>query len=241
MALPILVPALHELPLLGLRTWPVPTRRRFSWRPCPSLHDEGWTGRHGRHGRFAQPTAPAIRQALLERWQRRCVVWTRPQASVAIAWRPRTSSGLRTLLWDAGSVLNSLLRRRRKRMGIRPRALTALASTFDSQRWRLRVDAHQHAALAMLLCTMYWRGFRHPASLESTPLHPPTTLVRWLSRFTVQQQADHGRQILDALIAEEARVHAWASELVRRMLPERGAASRWIALLPELLKRVEQI
>ena len=88
---------------------------------------------------------------------------------------------------------------------------------------------------------MYWRGFRHPASLESAPLHPPTTLVRWLSRFTVQQQADHGRQILDALIAEEALVHALASELVRRMLPERGAASRWIALLPELLKRVEQI
>jgi len=28
-------------------------------------------------------------------------------------------------------------------------------------------------------------------------------LVRWLSRFTVQQRVDHGPQILDALVAEE--------------------------------------
>ena len=86
---------------------------------------------------------------------------------------------------------------------------------------------------------MYWRGCRHPLALNTAQLHPPTALVRWLSRFTVQQQVDHGRQILQALAAEEARVHDLAFQLVPRMLPQRGAASRWIALLPDLLRAVE--
>jgi len=93
--------------------------------------------------------------------------------------------------------------------------------------------------LATLLCAMYWRGCRHPLALDAAQLHPPTTLVRWLSRFTVQQQVDHGRQILDALVAEEARVHDFALQVVRRMLPQRGAQSHWVALLPDLLRCVE--
>jgi hypothetical protein len=63
--------------------------------------------------------------------------------------------------------------------------------------------------------------------------------VRWLSRFTVQQQVDHGRQILDLLVAEEARVHDFALQVVRRMLPQRGAQSRWVALLPDLLRCID--
>lgn len=117
--------------------------------------------------------------------------------------------------------------------------LTALASSFNAHRWRLKVEAPQQEALVLLLCTMYWRGCRQPAALDSAPLHPPTALVRWLSRFTVRRQVDHGRQILQAIVAEEARVHEFASELVRRMLPERGAPSKWVALLPDLLKAVE--
>jgi len=86
---------------------------------------------------------------------------------------------------------------------------------------------------------MYWRGCRHPLAVHAAQLHPPTTLVRWLSRFTVQQQVDHGRQILDALVAEKARVHYFALQLVRRMLPQRVAQSRSVALLPDLLRVVE--
>ena len=88
---------------------------------------------------------------------------------------------------------------------------------------------------------MYWRGCRIPAAINSAPLHPPTGLVRWLSQFTVQQQADHGHQILGALAAEEAGVHEFALQLVRRMLPMRAASSRWVAVLPELLKGVESL
>jgi len=55
-------------------------------------------------------------------------------------------------------------------------------------------------------------------------MHPPTALVRWVSRFTVQQPVDRGRQVLDALVAEEARVHDFASQ-VRRLLVCVGAAT----------------
>jgi len=124
-------------------------------------------------------------------------------------------------------------------MNIRPRMLTALARGFDAQRWRLMVAADQKEILAALLCAMYWRGCRHPLALGTAQLHPPTALVRWLSRFTVQQQVDHGRQILDALVAEEARVHDFALQVVGRMLPQRSAQSRWLALLPDLLRCID--
>ena len=91
----------------------------------------------------------------------------------------------------------------------------------------------------LLLCTMYWRGCRHPAALDAAPLHPPTSHVRWLSNVSVQHQVNHGRQILEALVDEEARVYEFASALVRRMLSERGAPSKWVALLPDLLQAVE--
>ena len=241
MTLPILVPQPHELPLLGLCMHHAPTRRRFRWRHCAPLQAQPQRGRLARQGRLAESTSPAIRDALLARWQRRCAAWTRPPPPAPILWRPRTSSDFHTLLHDAESVLNSLQRRRRSRLGLRPRMLTALASTFNAHRWRLKVEARQQDTLVLLLCTMYWRGCRHPSAIDSAPLHPPTALVRWLSRFTVQRQVDHGRQILEALVAEEARVHEFALELARRMLPERGLPSRWVALLPDLLKGVEPL
>jgi hypothetical protein len=242
MTLLILVPAPHELPLLGLCPRPAPTQRRFRWRPWGPwgpLQAESQHGGFARHGRFAEPTSQVIRDALFARWQRRCTAWARPPPPAPIAWRPRTSSDIHTLLRDAESVLHSLMRRRRRRLDLRHRRLTALARSFNAHRWRLKVQARQQEALVLLLCTRYWRGCRHPAALDSTPLHPPTALVRWLSRFPVQRQVDHGRQILEALVCEEARVHEFASELVRRMLREPGPPSKWVALLPDLLKSVE--
>lgn len=135
--------------------------------------------------------------------------------------------------------MQTLIRRRRRTQHVYPGTLTALARTFDIDRWRLKIDPRQRETLALLLCTMYWRGCRVPAAINSAPLHPPTGLVRWLSQFTVQEQADHGRQILAALAAEEARLHEFALQLARRMLPMRAASSRWVVVLPELLNGVE--
>jgi len=81
------------------------------------------------------------------------------------------------------------------------------------------------------------RRNRHLQSRNSAGTVPP--FAAWLSRFTVQQQVDHGRQILDALVAEEARVHDFALQVVGRMPPRRGSQSHWVALLPDLFSVVE--
>lgn len=185
------------------------------------------------------PDSPAIRKVLLARWQRRCDTWLRPSLCSPISWRPRTSSDLRTLLQDAESMMQTLLRRRRRAQHVHPGALTALAKTFDINRWRLRIGPRQRNAFALLLCTMFWRECRVPEAINSAPLHPCTGIVRWLSQFTVQEQADHGRQILDALAEVEARVYAMALQLAHRMPPTRAASARWVVVLPELLRNPE--
>ena len=239
MPLPILIPAPHELHLLGRFVGFAPALRRFAWRPSTPPQEAPHCCRPPRQGRFAEPTSRAIRAALLARWRRRSAAWTRPPPAAPIQWRSRTGSDIRTLLRDAESLLKCMQRRRCSATNIRQRTLTALARGFDGGRWRLKVAADQTETLAALLCAMYWRGCRHPLVLGTARLHPPTTLVHWLSRFTVQQQVDHGRQILDALVAEEARVHDFALQVVRRMLPQRGAQSHWVALLPDLLSVAE--
>ncbi len=239
MALPILVPQRHEMALLGIGAWPETTRRRFRWRHFGLLRSAPCQ-RVSRHGRFPEPDSPSIRRALLAHWQRRCNTWVQPSLLLPIAWCPRTSSDFRTLLQDAESVMQTLLRRRRHAQHIHPGTLTAIARTFDIDRWRLRIDPRQRDALALLLCTMYWRGCRVPAVINSAPLHPPTGLVRWLSQFTVKEQADHGRQVLNALASEEARVYEFALQLAHRMLPTRAASWRWVVVLPELLKGVDR-
>ena len=239
MPLPILIPAPHELHLLGHFVGFAPVQRRFAWRASTPMQEAPHCSRSPRQGRFAEPTSRAIRAALLARWRRRSAAWARPPPAAPIQWCSRTGIDIRTLLRDAESLLKCLQRRRCSTMNIRSRMLTALARGFNAQRWRLKVAADQKETLAALLCAMYWRGCRHPLALGTAQLHPPTALVRWLSRFTVQQQVDHGRQILDALVAEEARVHDFALQVVGRMLPQRGAHSHWIALLPDLLRVVE--
>ena len=236
MSLPILVPQPHELALLGLRMWPAPTQRRFRWRLSVHLYSQPAKGRHTRHERPRAPGSAALRDDLLRHWRQRCAVWPQPLLPRPMEWCSETYSDFRTLLSDAESVLKALMRRRRSTEGVHARSLTALAKTFDIQRWRLHVDVAQHKTLAVLLCTMYWRGFRNPANITAAPRHPSTGLVRWLSRFTVRQQLDHGRQILHALAAEEARAHAFALQLARRMVPMRGPTPRRVTLLPDLLK-----
>jgi hypothetical protein len=240
MALPILVPEHHEMALLGSRAWPAPTPRRFRWRPSGSLRPGPPPG-VSRRGRFAAPDSPTIREALLAHWRRRCHAGVHPCLCESIEWSPRTSSDFRTLLQDAEAVVKTLLRRRRRTQDVHPRALATLARTFDIGRWRLRIEPRQREAFALLLCTMYWRGCRVPAAINSPPLHPSTGLVRWLSQFTVRQQADHGHQILRALAAQEARVHEFALQIAHRMLPTRAASPRWVVVLPELLKGVEML
>lgn len=234
MALPILVPHHHELALLGVRFRSAQRQRLPRWRACHRPRSR-LLQEPGRQGRFAAPEPATIRSALLVRWQRQLEVWVRPPEPTPITWQPDTASSFRTLLKEAESVLHLLLRRRRHALDVHPRDLTALATSFDIQRWRVRLEPRQHHAFALLLCAMYWCGCRIPLAINSAPLHPSTALVRWLSQFTVQQQTDHGRQILHALAAEEKRLHGIAVELARRLLPSEGKPPRWVVVLPELI------
>lgn len=234
MALPILVPQHHEMALLGVRFRSAQTQRLPRWRACHRTRSRP-VQEPGRQGRFATPDPATMRSALLVRWQRQRDVWVRLPKPAPITWQPGTASSYRTLLKEAESVLHLLLRRRRHALDVHPRDLTALAMSFDIQRWRVRLESRQHHAFALLLCAMYWRGCRIPLAINSAPHHPSTALVRWLSQFTVQQQADHGRQILNTLAAEEKRVHQVAFELARRLLPSEGKPPRWAVVLPELI------
>lgn len=238
MALPILVPLHHEMALLGVRFRSAQVQRLPRLRACNVSRSRPHR-EPGRRGRFAKLDSAAIRSALLVRWQRQCEVYARLPEPTPMTWQPGMASSFRTLLKDAESVLHLLLRRRRHALKVHPRELTALAMSFDIQRWRVRLEPRQHHAFALLLCAMYWRGCRIPLAINSAPLHPSTALVRWLSQFTAQQQTDYGRQILNALAAEEKRVHESASALARRFLPSEGKP-RWTVVLPELIDVVNR-
>jgi len=77
-------------------------------------------------------------------------------------------------------------------------------------------------AAAWMLFAMYWCGSSHPTSLFQKPLHAPTGLVRWVSRFRVEQQTTQAHEIQRRL-AGDLRVAAQECGLmVRRMASRTG-------------------
>lgn len=235
MPLPILVPTASELLQLGLRVLGAVTRRKFRWQRTAATRSPP---RVNGRGPSTQPTVTMLHAMLLARWRQRSLPWIADR-HVRVDWKPRTSSNMRTLLRDAESALNRLLRRRSTKVEGYAGMLATLPGRYDHRRRRLIVGEHQYDELALLHCCMYWRGCSHPLLLALPPAHPATALVRWLSSFTAQQQVDHGNQILDELVDEERRVHEFALQLARRMLPNRGPATREVPLLPELLRAAE--
>jgi hypothetical protein len=245
MSLPILVPTTLELGLLGAPVHLRPSRRRLRWRALVASRGTSSPARHQgqqRHHRFA-PRCPAqVRAARLAHWRSRGVNLVKsagPTAAAPIVWRPRTASVYRNLLSDGEKLLHKLLRRRQRRSSASLSALACIARTFDDKTWRVTIEPAQHDTVVFMLISMYWWGCRHPASLCCPRLHPPTALVRWLSRFTVGQQVDHGRQILDMLVAEEARVYLFACRLVEHLMPRAPKFIRAVVLLPEMLRAIE--
>lgn len=236
MSLPILVPTVHELPLLGVAVRARLHRRYLHWRT--QLGQGPTRARPRRPTRFAKPTAAEVRAQRVAHWGARCRVLAKPPPLPAIPWRPRTASTYRVLLRDGERLLKRLLRRRQQ-ANVSPQAVSTIAATFDSSTWRVRVDPVQRDVLVFMLISMYWRGCRHPASLYGPTLHPPTALIRWLSRFSVQHQVDHGRQILDQLTQEETRVHEFAQSVVERMLHRVVGTTCAVLLLPDMLRVIE--
>lgn len=242
MSLPILVPTTLEQPLLGMAFRAGHACRRLHWRahvanPCTS-----WPRRGRRSHRFVPRTSAEVRAERLAHWQRGSTNLVKMARSPALAPTispPGTKSLVRDLLRRGETLLKRLLRRRQRASGVSPSALALLASTFDTRTWRVTVEPAQREALAFMLVSMYWRGCRHPASLSCPPLHPSTALVRWISRFPVNRQVVHGREILDLFAAEEARIHDFACQLVDRLLPKTTTLTRAVPLLPEMLRAIE--
>lgn len=182
-------------------------------------------------------SAKPPRLALLAHWlpvARRCA----PPPLAPLIARPRADACARTVLKQCEALLRQLLRRRRRALGLSRGELQRLADGFDSGSLRAAPECSA-PALAFVLTSMYWCGYRHPRSLFIAPLHSPTGLVRWLTRFCVQEQVDHGQQLLERLVLEEQRIDLFANVLVRRIQAMTARHGRGVVLLPDLLKVAE--
>lgn len=195
--------------------------------------------RRRRKGRMLGWSAKPSRSALLAHWQpvaRRCA----PPPSPPLIARPRADACARTLLRQCEALLRQLLRRRRRALGLSRGELRRLADGFDSDSLRA-APACSAPALAFVLASMYWCGCCHPRSLFIAPLHPPTGLVRWLTRFCVQEQVDQGQQLLERLTLEVQRIDLFADVLMRRIQAMTARHGRGVVLLPDLLRVAESV
>ena len=95
------------------------------------------------------------------------------------------------------------------------------------------------SVLVFMLILMYGRGCRHPASLCCPPLHPSTAPERWISRFSLVYQVDHGREILDLFAAAEARGHDFACQAIARTMPRTTSSPCAVPLLSKLSRAIE--
>lgn len=85
-------------------------------------------------------------------------------------------------------------------------------------------------AAAWMLFAMVSCGSSHPASLFQKPLHPPTGLVRWISRFRVDQQTTQAEEIQRRLAGDLRVAAQQCSLMIRRMAKKTGR----VALFREL-------
>lgn len=230
MVLPILVPPAGEP---WVASWPKPRPRSAPRRahkavaaavPDPALADP--------------PDEPAAaRRRLVLHWRGILHLGEgRAQQHDLMAKRRAGVDDEGNLLRDCEQLLRALSHRSRRGLHTKQRqGLLRITNSFLADTSEVRVTRTDLPALSWLLAAMYWRGFRHPAALNCAPLHPPTGLLRWLMGFTVQQQVDQRRQVLDLLVKESGQVEqrSWAvaSALVRRIKCHSGL----VVLLPELL------
>ena len=83
---------------------------------------------------------------------------------------------------------------------------------------------------------MHWHGCRHPGRALCMPMHPPSGLVRWLARFSVQNQTDHPAHLLRLQVDELARVERRSRQIVASMRSRMRHGRVTFKLLPELLR-----
>jgi hypothetical protein len=112
------------------------------------------------------------------------------------------------------------------------RALLAGTRHFDPADPWIALTPQHAAAAAWVLAAMHWCGCRHPAALHCKPLHPPTGLLRWLSRFDGWHQTYRPTDIAYRLVAQMEHTLRSSRRLVEAMFARAG----YVVLLPELLR-----
>lgn len=106
----------------------------------------------------------------------------------------------RELLFDCEVLVKALLRRSRRLIGPNAtRTVRRISRTFEPRQSTVMVMASDNTALSWMTSAMLWQGMTHPLSLLEPTQHPPTAVVRWLAQFSVEQQVDCAREILDLL------------------------------------------
>lgn len=224
MVLPILVPPAGEP---WVAPWPKPRPRSAPRRPTTVVA-----------AAVPDPAEDPVaeRRRLVLHWRGILHLGTRAQRHDLMAQGRAGPGDEGDLLCDCEQLLRVLLHRSRRGLLKQQRqGLLHITNSFLPDAAKVRVTRADLPALSWLLGAMYWRGFRHPAALNCVPLHPPTGVLRWLMGFTVQQQVDQRRQVLELLVREvghvERRSRAVAGALVRRIKRH----SALVVLLPELL------
>ena len=112
----------------------------------------------------------------------------------------------------------------------------ALAAAAIKPIYSAQCRGGEGRATGDLLSSMHWHGSRHPAAQLCMPMHPPSGLVRWLARFSVQNQTDHPAHLLRLLVDELARVERRSRQIVASMRSRTGHGRLTFKLLPELLR-----
>lgn len=232
MALPIIVPGTDF--------------QTFAWAHSPDVPTQGRALKPVRRLRSCAKNAQPInevsrRERLVSRWRaiarsrpvfppQRHLKNSEPSTTLGNAIPDSHDRGA-NLLCECEWLLRLLLRKQWTRLCHAERVqVHAVVDRFPWQSPVFGVATITTNAAAWMLFAMYWCGTRHPASLFQKPLHPPTGLVRWVSRFRVEQQITQADEIQRRL-AGDLRVAAHqCGLLVRRMAKKTGR----VALLREL-------
>jgi len=185
--------------------------QRFAWNQSPELQipagDLKPVCRHLPRAPTPMPMDAASQRArLVARW--RAIAVPRLQLALRATPKqlqlPQTVQGWANDTVDTGGnllggcewLLRRFLREQWARLDPAERAqVHALVAHFPLQNPIVEVSNIATNASAWMLFAMVWCGVSHPRSLFQKPLHPPTELVRWVSRFSLEQQTTQAVEI----------------------------------------------
>lgn len=126
-------------------------------------------------------------------------------------------------------VCAALLRRWRREAVISG-AVQRLARSTDVTS-RILVNREDRSAVQWMLQAMYWRGCRHPLSLVTEQLHPPTGVLRWLERISVTMQVDQPRLVLQHF-CRAMHAYRWRASEIMKVLMRRARRTGRVKLQP---------